>query len=133
MHPVDCEVTGPDDVGIYRAGIFNGSILCPCGTTRDSISASIIVEAVSEDHWSVIVRGLAAVAPANVVAVVDLVINLDIELVIRSMRDAAENVVINWARQIGLRIKIEDGLADGVDFARGDYVWGPVVLHRLPA
>src|SRR5208283_2054082 len=105
VHAVDCEVAGPDDVGIYRAGVFDRSILRQRGAACDAVSGSVVVEAISKDHRSVVIGGLAAVASADVVAVVDLMINFDIELIIRLMRDAAENVVINWARQIGLRIK----------------------------
>src|SRR5580658_3998179 len=126
MHPVDREVAGPDNTRGQRPGIFERAILRQRGAAPDSISRSVIVEAVSKDHRSVVIRRAAAVASADVIAVVDLVINFDIELIIRSMRDAAEDVVSNWAWQIGLRIKIEDGLADGVDFGRRNYVWGPV-------
>src|SRR5580704_612202 len=133
MYPIDGEMARPDDAGIHRPGIFDRTILRQRGAARDAIARPVIVKAVSEDRGSVVIRRTAAVASADVVPVIDLVINFDIELIIRGVRRAAENVIVKFARQIGLRIKIENGLADGIDFALGNYVQATAGLHLRPA
>ena len=129
MYAVEGEVVRPDDARIYSVGIFDRCVLGALRRPSNAVSRSVVVEAVAENHRRVVIRGFATVAGTDVIAVIELVIDFDIELVIGGMRGAAEEIVVYSARLIWLRVKIQNGLADRINFTRRNYV----ARHAGPA
>src|SRR5579863_5672072 len=112
MHPVDSHMAGPDDPRVDGPAIFERSVLRHSHTACDPV---VTIEAVAQYGWSRIVAPVPAVAAADVVLVVDLVVYLDVELVIRPIRRCGPVVVIEFVRVAGLRVKIQDGESDGIE------------------
>src|SRR5580658_6490277 len=114
MHSIDSDMAGPDDPRVDGPAIFERGVLRHGHTARDSV----VIEAIAQRGWSRIVAPVPAVAAVDVVLVVELVVYLDVELVIRGIRRCGPVVVVEFVRVAGLRIKTEDGDSDRVDFVR---------------
>ena len=92
MHPVDGRVAGPDNPRVHGPGIFERAVLRQGHTACDSV----IIEAVAQGERSGEVAPAAAVAAADAVPVVDLVVYLYVELVIRRLRYRCEVIVLEF-------------------------------------
>src|SRR5450631_1783108 len=119
-------MAGPDDPRVDGPGIFQRSVLRHRNTALDSV----IIETVAQGQRSRIVAPASAVAAADAVPVVDLVVYLDVELVARSRRQRREVVVVELVPVAGFRIEVEDSHSDRILFARG---YDPSSLHEWPA
>ena len=49
-------------------------------------------------------------------------VQLDVELIVRSMRQSGQTKVVEFPGEIGLRVQVDDGLSNRVDFTTVDYV-----------
>src|ERR1700677_4644215 len=123
MHAVNSRMACPDHPGADIPGVFERAILRGGWTVGDSI----IIEAVSQYFRSCVVTPTAAVAAINALIVIELVVDLDVELIIRRIGRIGENEVIEFHAIGGLGIKINDSLPDGINFVRRDHVQWPVI------
>ena len=73
-----------------------------------------------------------AVAGVNALLIVNLVVDLDIELVVRPIRYGAEIEVVEFSGEVGFRIEIDHGLPDGIDFCLRNYVENSMTHHLPP-
>src|SRR5215472_1829847 len=127
VYPVDRYVTSPDNPRVDGPGILERSVLRHGYTALDSI----IIKAIAQSQWGRVVVPPSAIAAINAVPVIDLVVYLDVELVIRSRPQSAVVVIIELVCVAGLRIEIEDRQSDGIQFAGRDHVQFAVGLHLL--
>ena len=58
----------------------------------------------------------SAIPPVNLVLVRNLMVQLDVELIVRRVRQRGQTIVVKFPGQIGLRVLIDDGLSNCVDF-----------------
>ena len=128
VHPVDSHMASPDHPRVDGPGIFQRSVLRHRHTALDSV----VIEAVAQGQRSRIVVPASAVAAADAVPVVDLVVYLDVELVVWAVRQCRVVVVIEFVPVAGLRIEVEDGQSNGIQFAGRDHIRLAVVLHLRP-
>src|SRR5580704_5420600 len=126
-------MTGPDDARVHGPGIFERGVLRHGHAAPDSV----VIEAVAQGQRSRKVAPAPAVAAADAIPVVDLVVYLNVELVIRRGRRRGVVIVVELVRVAGLRVKIEHGHADGVLLAHRDNIQlsarRTVGLHLRPA
>src|ERR1700691_5699375 len=104
MHPVNSRMAGPDHPGADIPGVFERAILRGGWTVGDAI----IIEAVSQYFGGGVIAPAAAVAAIHALIVIELVVDLDVELIIRRIGCIGENEVIEFHAVGGLRIKIND-------------------------
>jgi hypothetical protein len=102
VYPIHGRVVCPDSSRVESPGIFERAVLRRSRAVRDSV----IIKSVSQSLRSGEVGPAPAVAAVDALLIVDLVVNLDVELVIRRTRCTGEIVVVEFSREIRLRIKI---------------------------
>src|SRR5579864_1680900 len=119
LDPVDGKTVGPDDMRVHGPGVFQRDVLYVYGIGSNAV-AGRSEGTVSQDHGRGSIAVESAVPSADPVLVADLVIQFDVELVIRSQRYAVEAEVVELprSRHIRLRVKIDDALPDGINFGR---------------
>src|SRR3984957_13741272 len=110
MDPGDSHMAGPDDPRGDRPAIFERSVV----RHRHAACDSVVIEAVTQREWTRIVAPVPAVAAVDVVPVVELVVDLDVELVIRRIRRFGPVVVIEFVRVTGLRVEIKNSDSYGI-------------------
>src|ERR1019366_7517266 len=123
MHAVHAEATGP------KFGRSDGPVVLPTSVlhigAKDHTIAFGAKLAVANDGGYGVVVMIAAVASANLVVGSDLMIHLNVELPSRSGLEghgAPVDIGVGRPGNVGVRIQIQNRLADRVDLVRRDLV-----------
>src|ERR1700722_1429057 len=129
---VDAKVVRPNNLWSKSPVIFQRRILHGERSVCDPAVISGAIAAVGKDGRRGVVTVEPAVAAVNAMAIRNLVIDFDIELIVGIVRKSVHTVIEEFSRQIWLWIEVDNCLPDRINFAGRDYVENSVVLHLVP-